>query len=343
MNKNYNVKIFSPKIYRNLDFVCNKIKFLKDLICESDVILINLSPRFWPPILKAINYCKEFNKYYYIWFHNVLDEKFYTKLYKKRKLDYKKRLIKLKEIFNDPLCSKIFCISFAVKNSIKNLVEDKNKIKVIYPGIKIPSFQIKQIKKDFITDFIFIGRLREEKNLERLIKVFRYLKDDANLIIVGANHTEVKKDLENRIEVKKDLENLVKKLNLSKSIKILPYQKREKVFELISKSKFLINPSLVESLSLITVESILIGTPVILSKTPGHLEVTQSKYGLFFDPYDIKDMIKKMKYALKHYDEMLKKTKIAQKILIKKFDHEKQWFEYEKELVFNHYYNFSRI
>ncbi len=316
-NKGYQVKIFSPQIEENFDFVEKNFKNLKNLVFESDLVILNPSPYLWPAISKTFYYLKKFNKKYLVWFHIILDSKVYSSRYQ----DYPQRLQKLTEILNSENCQRIICVSKSVANSLKEIVLNKEKIKIIYPGVRIFS-SFENLKRK---DLIFAGRFSEEKNLATLIKAFCIValkNKSVNLTLIGEGKEE------------KNLRNLIKKFKLEKRIEIIPPLSKEKLHSLIQNHKILINPSIIESLSLISIESLLLETPVILSKNPGHLEIAQNgRFGLLFDPYNEKDLAEKIIFGLENYNKLEQKIKKAKKILKNKFSYRKNWRKYEGEIL----------
>ena len=316
-DQGYEVKIFSPQIEENLDFVEKDFKNLKQLVFESDLVILNPSPYLWPAISKTFAYLKKFNKKYLAWFHIILDSKVYASRYQ----DYSYRLQKLSEILNSDNCQKIICVSKSVANSLKEIVVHNEKIKVIYPGVKVFSSSKNLIRKDLI----FAGRFSDEKNLLVLIKAFNIVatkNKDLNLTLVGEGKEE------------KNLKDLIQKLKLEKRIKIIPTLPKEELHRLIQNHKILINPSFIESLSLISLESLLLETPVILSKNPGHLEISRNgKFALLFDPYNEKDLAEKIIFGLENYNKLRQMTLKAKKILKNTFHYRKNWDRYHDEII----------
>lgn len=317
ITKGYKVKIFSPQIEENFDLVEKKFKKLKNLVLKSDSIILNPSISLRPSIVKTFYYLKKFNKKYIVWFHIILDYKIHSSNYK----DYENRLNKLAEILNSDNCQRIICVSRVVAEYLKAIVSEKEKIKIIYPGLEI--FPQQKFEKN--NDLIFAGRFSEEKNILLLIKAFARVSEkikNIKLKIVGTGPQE------------KKIKSLIRKLNLENRIELIPFLSQEKLFEIISQHKLLINPSIIESLSLITLESLFLGTPVIVSKNPGHLEVTQNgKFGLLFNPKDEKDLETKIIFGLKNYNYLKLKTEEAQKVLKSKFNCKRNWEKYEDEIL----------
>jgi len=97
-------------------------------------------------------------------------------------------------------------------------------------------------------DFIFVGRLEESKGIMLLIESWKKLSSDFKLVVVGEGPLMAK----------------IKRLNLSDNIKLLGKQGHEQTINLISRSKYMIHPSVIyETFGLTIVEAMRCATPVI--------------------------------------------------------------------------------
>ncbi|GIW67446.1 MAG: hypothetical protein KatS3mg096_314 [Candidatus Parcubacteria bacterium] len=318
--KDWQVTIFSL-LAKNHQLETNftlewKFRNLENLVFESDAVLINLSPYLWKSYLKTIEFCQRYNKNFIVWFHIVLDGDVYRKRYGLK--DFKERENKLREIFNNHLCSKIICVSETVKNYLKDLVDDKDKLIVIYPGIKKINHHL---KTDISGDILYVGRLSEEKNIELLIKSIKDIKD-CNLNIVGSGPE------------KENLEKLASELNLIKRVNFYPNFGREKIYNLYRSHKLLCLPSKIESFGLVLVEAIYNDLPVVVSKNYGALEILRDfDYELFFEPNNEKELKSKIEFALKNYGYCKNKIRKIKTVLEKRFNFEKQMNKIEKTIL----------
>lgn len=154
-------------------------------------------------------------------------------------------------------------------NLLKNLDYEGKIIKT--KGVGIFNYEKKNLeikKNNQIKNFIFVGRLSQEKNIEQLITVFNQLKD-FNLNIVGYGPLEEKLKKKSKDNIK-----FLGKINNGDLSEI--YQKND-VFILPSKS---------EPWGLVVEEALYNGLPVILSNRVGcAYEVI--KNGVHGEIYDV--------------------------------------------------------
>lgn len=137
--------------------------------------------------------------------------------------------------------------------------------KVIYPGVSRHFLDYRRSEFDFSAwkanpvnkNFLFVGRLAQEKNLRMLIKAFSRMKNtNSNLWIVGDGPEMA------------NLKSLAEQSNLSDRI-IFTGSSRETV-KFYHMADFFVLPSYYESFGNVIIESLASGTPVIGFKTePG--------------------------------------------------------------------------
>jgi len=325
VKNNWEVVLFSPsgKNYKKeTNFQIEwKIKNLKNLVLNSDVILLNPSPYLWPSIVKTFAYCQKFQKPYLVWFHIVLDRDVYVKRYGKK--SYEQRLANLRTILNNNLCKKIICVSKAVKNFLEPFVDNKEKIEVIYPGVKV--FSVENKSFSISGDLLYVGRLSEEKNVRLLLLALNEVKKYYPKIIL--NIVGDGPDKENLIKLTKNLE-------LEKNVNFLGYFDRKQIFTLYQNHKVLILPSKIESLSLVVIESILNELPVIVSATYGPKEIFHDlDYFLLFKNGDVKDLATKIMSVLKNYRKIRRIISEVKPKIKNKFNFESQMNKMEKSFL----------
>lgn len=156
----------------------------------------------------------------------------------------------------------------------------------------------KEEDKDF--DLIFIGRLVWFKRVEDIILAVNYLKQKRGLslktIIVGDGKTF------------KRLELLVKSLKLEGLVTLTGYVEDKTKYELLSKSRIFVLPSLREGLSISTLEAMASGLPCIVAKPQnpevfGPLDIIRDGYnGLYFKPGNIEDLSNKIEKLLQDHE-----------------------------------------
>jgi glycosyltransferase involved in cell wall biosynthesis len=179
-------------------------------------------------------------------------------------------------------------IIVAVSNAVKeHLVNDvglsKDKIKVIYNPvlesnfndlIRVPLSHKWFVDKRDYKILVCVGRLSKIKNQEALVRLMPSLIKEINckLVLIG--------DGEERYL----LEKLVSDLDLSLNVEFLGSISNPLKF--IKHSDLLVLPSLTETFSLVAVESIASGTPVISTPTLGVTEILENCEGCFFESID---------------------------------------------------------
>jgi len=330
---NWEVVLFSP-LGKNYEKETNfkiewKIKNLKNLVFNSDIILLNPSPYFWPSIVRTFEYCQKFHKPYIVWFHIVLDRDVYVKRYGRK--DYEQRLASLRTILNNNLCKKIICVSKAVKNFLESLADDKEKIEVIYPGVKILSSENESFS--ITGDLLYVGRLSEEKNVKLLLMALNEIKKYYPKIVLNTVGDGSEKE---------KLVKLTKKLELENNVKFLGHLDRKQISALYKNHKVLILPSKIESLSLVVIESIFNELPVIVSDTYGPKEIfADVNYFLLFKNGDVKDLSSKILYVLKNYRKIKRIISEVKPKIKNKFNYESQMNKMEK--LFLEILNYQKI
>jgi len=127
---------------------------------------------------------------------------------------------------------------------------DKNKIFILPNAVDTKRFKIKKRKK--VYDFLFVGRLVQIKNVDKIILLLSKLNEnnDYKLAIIGDGPE------------KNNLIKLTKKLNMEKNIKFLGY--KDDVENYMNMSKFFIMASESEGLPLSMLEAMSCGiVPIV--------------------------------------------------------------------------------
>lgn len=128
----------------------------------------------------------------------------------------------------------------------------------------INSNEIFQLSKqdcdiDFLqSDILFVGRLTEQKNPIRFIKIIDQLKKykpNVKAIMVGNG------------ELKNECQDLIKKMNLENNIILLGFQSNPYIY--MKNTKVLLIPSQWEGFGLVALEAMLLGIPVISTSVGG--------------------------------------------------------------------------
>lgn len=212
-----------------------------------------------------------FTKY---WDRNMLKKYIYTY--------FLKRSIKYSE--------KIICISKTVGSELIHVFSNvKEKITVIYEFIDdkfvlSEKFKNPIIKKPYI---LFVGNRKKHKNLATLIKAFAKLKDKIPHSLVIAGSRDKNNDEIDKIKNHFSIEN--------KIIEITPDD--ETLKNIYHYADLFVFPSLFEGFGLPPLESVALGTPVILSDIPILKEIFEDA-GVYFNPLDENDIAEKIVFVL---------------------------------------------
>lgn len=154
-----------------------------------------------------------------------------------------------------------------VENTYPNSKNSKNEI----AGVGIDSFDIKDNSFSVVYDYIiYIGRIDKAKNVDVLIDWFskynKNLKQKIKLVLVGNN---------------------VSKLTGNEDVIFTGFISEEEKYDWLNGAKALVIPSLHESLSMVTLEAMIQGVPVIANANcevlNNHIE--QSKAGYLYFNY----------------------------------------------------------
>lgn len=202
-----------------------------------------------------------------------------TKAYKKTKLR-----LALKS-------DRIVCITHAVKKYACEI--DKipdHLLTVIYSGINLANYQFNpQINDSLSPQFVFVGRLEEPKNPQRLIKAF------ANLI---HSNYQCKLTIIGEGSLKQECVNLAQDLEISDIVKFWGYQ--AKPWQFVASGSIFVLTSDFEGLANVVLEAMAIGYLCILPEIEPLLEVFENqKEAIFYETGNEDDLTAKMILALK--------------------------------------------
>jgi len=146
---------------------------------------------------------------------------------------------------------------------VKSLIQqksrrNKNNIVVIPPGINVERYlMLRRSQENGL--FIMIGRLERRKHYEHAIYAFKIvhkLRPEAKLIIIGDG------PLRERLQI------LLRELGLQGTVKILGFVSEEEKLTLLSKAEALIHLGYPEGFSIVVLEALATGVPVIAYDVP---------------------------------------------------------------------------
>ncbi len=137
----------------------------------------------------------------------------------------------------------------------------KEHIFVIHNGSYMPKIKTLPSKEKKNT-LIFLGVLNRDKGIEEALEIFSILNNkikDCQFWIVGKAGARY---LEN-------LKSQAVRLKLDKKVKFWGFVSEEKKYDLLSRSRLLINPSIREGWGMVVIEAASVGTPTVAFNVPG--------------------------------------------------------------------------
>ncbi|MGH0508186.1 glycosyltransferase family 4 protein [Bacillus paranthracis] len=188
-----------------------------------------------------------------------------------------------KALFNfvSKKADKIITVSDFTKNEYLSYVNegDRDKVNVIYNGVDTTWYLNKQ--KVETKYMVYVGNVKPHKNLLRLIKAFKSIKDEIphNLIIIGKRDGFITPDN----TVLGEAEEIPDRIHFT------GYLEDNELREVVASADFLVYPSLYEGFGLPPLEAMACGCPVLASKAASIPEVCKD-YVEYVDPYDINDI-----------------------------------------------------
>jgi glycosyltransferase involved in cell wall biosynthesis len=167
------------------------------------------------------------------------------------------------------------------------------KVEVISNGIDLQKFNVKNsgeyLKKRYeLPDkptLLFVGRLDKEKNIQVLIRASAVIQEkvDFHIVIVGKGKEE------------EPLKELVEELGLEKMVTFTAYLPKKDLPNIYKVADIFVMPSIAELQSLVTMEAMACGLPVVGANAVAlpHL-IKDKRNGFLFTPGDYKELAQKL-------------------------------------------------
>lgn len=239
---------------------------------------------------------------------------------KYQKLPYA-RILSIKLLY--PYADKIIAVSKAVKKDlVENFSISESKIEVVYNAQQYSKRRVtKSLRKPKISTLLFAGRLVKQKRVDFLLKALAHIskRKKVQLRIFGEG------------QEKENLIALSKKLKLEDSVEFNNF--RLDIEKEIAKADLLVHTSTIEGHPNLIIESMVIGTPILVTRYPGAEELVKNGVNGFLVPRDVtpEKLGNKIVYLLNNSEMLGKVSQNAQK-LPKRFISEYQTKRYEKIL-----------
>ncbi len=205
-----------------------------------------------------------------------------------------------------------------------------SKVNLIYNGIRLHKNLEKHIEENAFgisrhnRVILSVGRLEDEqKNFSAVIKLMpQILKLDPRVIyiIAGSGPDEVY------------YKKLIKKLGLSSSVKLVGFISDEEKTRLMQRANLLLQPSVRENFSIVTLEAMALGMLVGAAKNEGSFDIIKDGENGFFIDFNNSSSAEKIVRLLSLKNTMVKSIKAAAVASAKKFSIKKMIKVY-KDLI----------
>lgn len=201
----------------------------------------------------------------------------------------------------DGVCAadKVIAVSHKTKDILaKEYNLDLSKIEVVHNGVdfneslipKETSETLEKFKKLGKKIILYVGRFTLAKAPDNVIRTFKkVLEKNSNTILVMVGEGEMKPDLL----------NLASSLGISDKVLFTGWVKEDnQKYKIYKSADVFVMPSIYEPFGLVSLESLMNDTPVIISKQSGVSEVLN--HALKVDFWDINEMANKIVSVLNH-------------------------------------------
>ena len=201
---------------------------------------------------------------------------------------FKKKLVSLYHHFSLKKADMIIAVSEATKKDIVKFYKiDERKIEVVYLGFeKRENFpeEYMMLPEKF---FLFVGDIKERKNVLNIIKAFRIFKrqhEDYCLLLIGKGEGKYFENVKQYIEA----------ADLQEDVLIKGYLNEANLIFLYRRAQALIFPSLIEGFGFPVLEAMSFGLPVITSDCSSLKEIAKNGSALLVDPHSPDDIAQAM-------------------------------------------------
>ena len=171
------------------------------------------------------------------------------------------------------LADLVIALNKTIIDSLEILSPSSRRV-VINNGIELDKFKNLAINRPTNQiRFLYPGSYIDRKNQEYLVKAFRYLPDNYNLDLYGKKDTG--------FGYVNNLEQVINKYNI-KNVRVNDYIESKELIKVYENSHYLISASVKEVQSLVIIESLAAGKPVIALENEATRELVNKLNGIVF-------------------------------------------------------------
>jgi glycosyltransferase involved in cell wall biosynthesis len=237
-------------------------------------------PTYYNPYFLGYN-----KKPFVLTIHDMIHEKFKEAFHENEQTSIRKKLLA-----NE--ANKIIAVSKKTKEDIIEILNiPSKKIKVIYHGSNFDFIRCDdEIKKLLPSRYIlFTGNRNGYKNFKNLIYALKsFLLNDSGLFLICVGGTAFTSEEK----------NIFKELKINNNVLRFSCNDRQ-LKTLYTNSLFFIFPSLYEGFGIPLLEAMASATPILCSNTGCFPEIARD-CAIYFNPYDVEDIQKKIRFAFNH-------------------------------------------
>ncbi len=201
--------------------------------------------------------------------------------------------------------SKIFTVSNSTSSELVKLGFEKNKIDILYNAVDHNLFKNTKIEKSKSPLFTYIGRIKNYKNIDQIIRAVKIIKQDIPAIkfIIGGRGDYLDK-----------LKELIKKENLEKNIEFAGFLTEKEKAELLGKAWLFVTMAEKEGWGITVIESNAMKTPTIGSNVPGLRDsIRDGETGYLVELENIEQLALKIKDTITNKEVLNKLSENAYK------------------------------
>jgi glycosyltransferase involved in cell wall biosynthesis len=187
---------------------------------------------------------------------------------------------------------------------------DEDKLQVIPLGVDAGDFEF--VERTQTEEFVAIGALKERKGYDVLID---------SLAEVADSHSDVHLHVFGEGPLEQELRTQARELDIAKNITFHGFVDQSVLKEYLAEARAFVHPSRSESFSLVRLEAMAVGCPVIISDIPGaHEMVRNRKDGIVIPPESSEALTKAMLDVLGDFELAAEMGHNARERIEKKYD-----------------------
>ncbi len=180
----------------------------------------------------------------------------------------------------------VTCSEFSIQELERYVGFPKEKVVKSFFGINENIFNVPHLSQEEKKyDIIYVGHFDGHKNHKNLIDALGLMDKKIKTLFIGVDNGKLAL-----------LKEQAQKLGLE-NITFTKINDERKVWEMYTKSKVFVSPSLYEGFGMPTIEALALGLPVVVSDIPVFHEVG-GDLATYFDPLDPQDIAEKLKETL---------------------------------------------